>query len=127
MTATVEAACPDPLLVVDDDESFRSSLSDALRDEGYTVVTAGDGLEAMRYLEEGARPCVILLDLMMPKMNGWAVLAAIREDAGLSAVPIIALSAGGKRTLDGTIGAAARIAKPFNYYKLLEIVNGFCR
>ena len=127
MSATEAVACPDPLLVVDDDESFRSSLSQALREEGYTVVTAGDGLEAMRWLEQGSRPCVILLDLMMPRMNGWAVLAALREDAALSAVPIIALSAGGARTLDTANGAAVRVAKPFNWFKLLEIVDGLCR
>ena len=65
-------------MVVDDDPEIRSSLGELLEDEGYEVVAACDGLEALRMLRNGDKPSVILLDLMMPNMDGWETARELR-------------------------------------------------
>lgn len=81
------------VLLVEDDADLREALTETLRDEGYDVAAASHGLEALERLREGLLPDVILLDLMMPVMNGWEFRARQREDAGLAAIPVILLSA----------------------------------
>jgi DNA-binding response OmpR family regulator len=119
-------SCAAPLLVVEDDEAFRGALCTALEEEGFDVECAKDGIEAMDYLRGGKTPCVVLLDLMMPRMNGWKVLTELRNDAVLAAVPVIVMSAGGRATLASAPGAAAYFAKPFDWCALLDKVTQLC-
>ena len=127
MNATEQPpTCASPLLVVEDDDAFRGALCNALQEEGFDVACAKDGVEAMDYLRGGKKPCVVLLDLMMPRMNGWKVLTELRNDALLAAVPVIVISAGGRATLGSAPGAAAYFAKPFDWYALLERVTQLC-
>ena len=83
-------SAPLTLLVVDDQALFRRSLEDRLRGDGFRVVSAGNGLEALEMLEETATPCLVLLDLVMPVMNGVEFLQAlerrrdIRQGAGVT-------------------------------------------
>jgi len=79
-------------LIVDDDSDFRSVLGEVLGDEGYRIVEASNGNEALRVLD-ALRPDVILVDLLMPVMNGWSLFAAIEARNELQSTPIVFLSA----------------------------------
>ncbi|MDX1659925.1 MAG: response regulator [Nitriliruptorales bacterium] len=113
------------ILAVDDDPVIQRLLEVNLEMEGYDVELAGDGEEALRKAREG-HPDVILLDVMMPKKDGWTVCRELREDDGFRDVPIVFLSA---RAQDsdverGTeIGADAYITKPFDPIDLLDLVS----
>ena len=82
-------AGPNLVLVVDDDFDIREALSDVLASEGYSVLTAADGGEALERLRGGVRPAVMLLDLMMPRVSGVEVIDALRKDESLSKIPEI--------------------------------------
>src|SRR5262245_20847098 len=82
------------ILVIDDDDQLRDAVAEALRDNGYTVIEARDGREALVQLRGSvARPSLILLDLMMPNMNGWELAETLRGDPDLRTIPICVLSA----------------------------------
>ncbi len=83
-----------PILVVEDDQDIRETIATVLVEEGYPVVPVANGAEAIAYIRrEGAlQPRLILLDLMMPVMNGWEFSAELRNDAGGAAIPIVVLS-----------------------------------
>jgi len=83
------------VLLVEDEPAIALSLGDALREEGLAVATAQNGLEALQLLRNGLRPSVILLDLMMPVMDGASFREAQRRDPRLAAIPVVVLSAGG--------------------------------
>jgi len=84
------------ILLVDDDEAIRDSLSEFLREEGFSVATAENGRDAMQWLRDHRpTPCVVLLDLMMPVMDGGEFLRAKRVDAGLSPIPVVIITAAG--------------------------------
>jgi CheY-like chemotaxis protein len=88
------AGSPAPqVLIVEDDLDIRDALSQILEEEGYAVATAGNGLEALDLLRQGPPPRIILLDLMMPVMNGWQFRAEQRSDPALSAIPVVVISA----------------------------------
>ena len=77
------------ILVVDDEPNVRESLGDAFTDEGYAVVLAANGREALARARMLARPCVVILDLIMPVMSGDQVYAAMRADPALEDIPIV--------------------------------------
>lgn len=111
------------LLVVEDDHDVREALTEVLRDAGYAVSWAPDGREAMRALRGGLRPAAILLDLMMPGMDGFEFRAAQRSDPALAAIPVILLTA--DRAIDGdalALGAAGRVSKPARVDDVLAVV-----
>src|SRR5262245_23155992 len=83
------------VLVVDDDEEIRNALTEFLSDEGYGVVSASNGREALASLREGVHPSVILLDLMMPVMDGWDFRAEQLRDPGLRDIPVVVITATG--------------------------------
>jgi len=103
-------------------------LSDALRDEGYEVAGANHGREALDHLRrEKTPPCLILLDLTMPVMNGWQFREEQREDPDLSAIPVVVLSAG--RDLAGqmsTLQIRDYVQKPIRLPDLLEMIQRYC-
>ena len=117
------------VLLVEDDDANRDALGDLLRDEGYDVVSAANGLEAINYLRSGGGvPGLILLDLMMPVMNAWEFRALQREDPTLSAIPVILLSAGYRVSDDAKgFGAVSVMRKPPDLDQLLEQVALHCR
>jgi two-component system, chemotaxis family, chemotaxis protein CheY len=84
---------PFTILLVEDDIDVREALADALSDKGYLVECAVDGEQALQVLRAGARPGLILLDLMMPRMNGAEFRTAQRADPALAALPVVLLSA----------------------------------
>ena len=112
------------VLVVDDQEVIRETLQTALDDEGFTVETAANGREALDILERW-KPCVILLDLMMPVMDGWAFRAEQKRSG--SNVPVVLLSAAGELTAhQRALDAAAVIAKPFDIDRVIRTIEGVC-
>lgn len=80
------------VLLVEDDEDIRTATADVLIEEGYTVRLAANGDEALRWLRSGLRPCVILLDLMMPVMDGLTFLKVSRAQ-GFGEIPVVVVSA----------------------------------
>src|SRR5436190_11973335 len=112
-----------PILVVDDDSDLRESLALLLALKGYDVITACDGHDALRALHGGPRPCLILLDLMMPDMDGFQFRRAQLEDPGLAKIPVVLCS--GHPTaahVAEQLGALACFEKPFDIQSLLGIV-----
>jgi DNA-binding response OmpR family regulator len=81
------------VLVVDDDEAERAALADIMRADGYAVVLAEDGEQALAALDRDAPPALVLLDLMMPRVNGWQVLQAMERTTRLADIPVIVLTA----------------------------------
>jgi CheY-like chemotaxis protein len=111
------------VLVVDDDPSIQGFLAEALVDEGYRVRTAANGREALAILGEW-RPDLILLDLMMPEMDGWAFRGEQRAMPAVSDVPVIVLSATRElaaRTRD--LEPVQVVPKPFDLEALLGTID----
>jgi CheY-like chemotaxis protein len=107
------------VLVVDDELDIREAVTEVLSYEGHEVVTASDGAEALRKAR-AAQPDVVLLDLMMPGMNGWDFRAAQLRDPSIASIPVVVLSALGRVS---TIDALAFLPKPFGLNDLLELVR----
>ena len=115
------------VLVVEDDVDIREALVGLLEDEGYAVAGAANGHDALLHLRANPKPALILLDLMMPVMNGWQFRAEQRRDAAVADVPVIIISADGNldekaRALD----AAGFLRKPIELEHLLTTVAKFC-
>jgi CheY-like chemotaxis protein len=107
------------VLVVDDESDIREAVSEVLADEGYEVLSAGNGAEALAQAREH-HPNIVLLDLMMPGMNGWEFRAAQKGDPSLSDIPVIVLSALGR--VSG-LDADGYLQKPFELDDLLRTVR----
>lgn len=115
------------ILLIEDDADLRDALSQILRDEGYEVVGAAHGREALDKLRGGQRPCVILLDLTMPVMNGWQFLAEQREDPVLSRIPVIVISAGQDLPAQmPVLGLEEYVRKPIRLETLLDSLARHC-
>jgi CheY-like chemotaxis protein len=122
--ATLRVAGPDGrgrVLVVDDDFDLRQTLEQILGDEGYFVETAANGREALAHLRQSGAPRVLVLDLMMPVMDGWQLLDELKRDPALSAIPVVVISAG-KTGLRGRT-AQEVLSKPLDYYKLVATID----
>ena len=108
------------ILVVDDNEDLRDMLGDFLEKEGFEVMTASDGLEALAALERGLDPGFILLDIMMPGMSGFEVLARIRSERLRPDIPIALMS--GSHLVDAAPGTYF-LQKPFDLERLLQLIR----
>jgi CheY-like chemotaxis protein len=106
------------ILIIDDDAGSRKALAEVLSDEGYTVATVSDGAEGLGYLRDGHRPRVILLDLMMPGVDGWDFRAEQKRDPELAQIPVIAISAAGK-----LLDAEYSLRKPIAIESLLKLLR----
>ncbi|MGH2486335.1 MAG: response regulator [Ktedonobacterales bacterium] len=113
-----------PVLVVDDDAVILESIQLALMDEGYPVVIASNGQEALERAREHA-PCLILLDMKMPVMDGWAFAAAYREQAAPHAPIVVMTAAHDSRARAAEIGADSFLSKPFDLDRLFDMVGRF--
>lgn len=111
------------MLVVDDDEDVRDALAVVIEDEGYAVATASDGVAALEWLEKHGPPCVILLDLMMPRMDGLTFLQKLQDDPRFSRTPVAVVSAG---TILRPPPNCPFVAKPVRLERLLEVVEAHC-
>lgn len=117
---------PGWLLVVDDDHDIRLSLQDVLEVEGYRVITASSGREALEFLRQGLRPELILLDLMMPDVSGWEFRVRQRMEPELASIPVVVVSGQGLSTHDvAELGVAGYLPKPVDLDTLLSTVARF--
>ncbi|WP_437591904.1 response regulator [Sorangium sp. So ce1000] len=115
------------ILVVDDDPDIRETLAELLQEEGYAVASAAHGGEALSVLRTDPRPGLILLDLMMPIMDGWQFRAEQKKDPELAAIPVVIISATGRDEFVSSLGAAQFLKKPINLEQLLAAVEQHCR
>lgn len=117
--------CSRSVLLVEDDARIRHSLQLALEAEGYNVTVAINGKDALDVLISPEKPCVVLLDMMMPVMNGREFLDIMKEDSELAEIPVIILSAIAEKVI--AKGAAAVIKKPFELTHVLNTIENFCQ
>jgi CheY-like chemotaxis protein len=119
---------PRHVLIVEDDADIRDALLSILRDEGYDVRGASNGQEALDQLRAGHLPSVILLDLMMPVMNGWQFRAEQRTDPRLATIPVVVISADTQaRQRAESLDAVAYIKKPIELEAVLALVERYVR
>jgi CheY-like chemotaxis protein len=110
-----------PILIVEDDENVSEALCEILQHEGHITVRAGNGLEALDLLRHRPTPRLILLDLMMPVMNGWEFLGELRQSASFKRIPVVVVSA-----VDGdTPTGVPAVKKPISVGALLRLVDEY--
>jgi CheY-like chemotaxis protein len=110
-----------PILIVDDEFGIVEVIRDFLRDEGYSTVIALNGRQAMELMAV-ERPAMVLLDYMMPVMNGGEVLEAMKGDPELSGIPVVLMSASPPRSWRAP-PVTALLVKPFGLEELLDAVR----
>ena len=123
---TLATAYPDSetVLIIDDDDDARDLLSRFLEREGYNVATAPGGEEGLRLAKE-IKPAVITLDVMMPSMDGWAVLSSLKKDPELAAIPVIMLTIVEEEQMGLALGASEYLTKPIDWKKLSGILEKY--
>ncbi len=111
--------------MVDDDADIRDSLREVLEDEGYEVACVGNGREALEHLMAASpRPCVILLDLMMPVMDGWQFRKEQKQHPEIAGIPLVIITATGKRPV--LVDAVELVMKPLDLSRLFEAIERYC-
>ena len=116
-----------PVLLVEDWQGLREVFAELLEHEGYAVTAVPDGAEALRHLESGARPALILLDLEMPVLDGWGLLAQLQDEPEYSAIPVVLLSGVETLPLEARrLGVDGYLRKPVEPDILLQVVRMFC-
>jgi CheY-like chemotaxis protein len=114
-----------PILIVEDDADLREMMAQILTLEGFRVETVANGREALDYLQQGDFPDLILLDLMMPVMDGWEFRRRQQAHPDFAAVPVVVLSAlDPSRVAD--LGGPAFLKKPLDFDLLLDLVRRYC-
>jgi CheY-like chemotaxis protein len=112
------------ILVVEDDDDIRESVCEILEAEGYRTLQASNGLDALNVLrQEQTPPCLILLDLMMPVMDGWQFCECLTRDRTLPPIPLLVMTAHGG---DTKMGAIRQLRKPLHPDQLLSAVEETC-
>jgi CheY-like chemotaxis protein len=114
-----------PILIVEDDADLREMMAQLLLLEGYQTAAAANGREALEYLRLNGIPKLILLDLMMPVMDGWEFRREQQRDPAIASVPVVVLSAldHGRAT---DVSANEFLKKPLDFDRLLDLVRGYC-
>lgn len=123
MIQTHSALPSSTVLVVDDDPGIRESVTEVLTAEGYRVLQAGDGVEALEHLAHLAERCVVLLDLAMPRMNGIEFLAELSRRGPIAPTPVLVMSANAHPGELDHPQVVALLRKPFELDELLRWVE----
>lgn len=113
------------VLLVEDDSATREQLSEILRQWGYIVETAADGEEALELVMRDPVPHVLLVDLLMPRMSGWELIAEINKSERLSRIPLVVVSGYGTDTRL-LPPADAHLAKPLDLGRLQRLLDRLC-
>jgi CheY-like chemotaxis protein len=120
-------ASGDYVLVIDDDADLRESIGAVLSAAGYAFATARDGVDALRRLRDGSQPCVVLLDLMMPRMSGFELRSVMKADPALSSIPVVVVTGAGPLADRRAAELEAEILKkPVQLRDLLDAVDRHC-
>jgi len=118
------------ILVIEDNNDIRDTVEDVLRTEGYNVYSVCNGREALLALKKIQGPTLILLDMMMPLMNGWEFLEAQKADAKFANLPVVVVSALGPEAAlikdSEVVNARAYIRKPIDLNTLMNVVQAYC-
>ncbi len=118
--------CCRTILVVEDDDDIRNAIVDLLENEGYntqSAINGKDALEKLRVIKE--RPCLVLLDMMMPIMNGREFLDEVMKDSLLAPIPVLIVSAvADKSNTEGSVGF---LKKPIDIDVVLKVVSQYCQ
>jgi CheY-like chemotaxis protein len=110
------------IFIVEDDPDVRMSIAEILTEEGYEVREFATGVETLRELRAGVRPCVVLVDLLMPEMSGQEFLTELHRDPTLEKIPVVMIT--GAKT---TFTDVEVLRKPFDLSDLIATVNRYCR
>ena len=111
------------VLIVDDDEDIRETVQLALQLDNHTTALAAHGGEALDWLRQHRRPCLILLDLMMPVVDGWQVIEQLRRDDRFAGVPVVVITAFNRDL--GSAAALPVLRKPIELGDLLSVTNSY--
>jgi CheY-like chemotaxis protein len=113
------------ILLVEDDHVLRESIAEGLEAAGFVVSRASDGTDALGHLRSGNLPALVLLDLMMPRMNGWQLCEVMRADPVLANIPVVALTATASMDPESLhlADVADWVAKPFELQDVLEVIR----
>ena len=115
------------VLIIEDETDIREDIADILAEEGFNVATAENGADGLKKLRSGLF-CVVLLDLMMPVLDGWAFRAEQVKDTKIANVPVVVVSGDGHVEQKVTsLKAAGYLKKPFAVDDLMEMVTRFCQ
>jgi adenylate cyclase len=114
----------DRVLVIDDDATARELIADHLKADGFSVATAAGGVEELKLAKE-LRPTAITLDVMMPDLDGWSVLTALRQDPELADIPVIMITIVDEHRRGIALGAAGYLTKPIDRERLHRLVSRF--
>ena len=107
------------ILIVDDDLDIREALQEILEDKGYLACVASNGAQALELLDRAPKPGLVLLDLMMPVMDGYQFLEVFRSKRQFDGIPVVVVTAG----IIVAPGVAGYIKKPFDTEQLLRVIN----
>ena len=129
---SVPAPAPEPagstgrtVLVIDDDPTVRDLMDRFLVKQGFSVITAANGIEGLRLARE-ARPAAITLDVMMPDLDGWTVLAALKGDPALAGIPVILVTIVDEKARGYSLGATDYMVKPIERERLAAVLRNLC-
>ena len=115
------------VLLVDDNDDVRDAFATLLSMHGYEVSGASDGVGALDQMHHGLHPCVVLLDLRMPEMDGWQVWARMHSEPQLAAIPVVMVSGDPEQSRRAeAMGLRNFLRKPVDAEKLLAAVARFC-
>src|SRR5436190_23598410 len=114
------------ILIIDDDRAVHQLLADVLRPEGYTLKFATNGPDGLRLAKE-LRPAVITLDVLMPDMDGWVVLALMKADPDLATIPVIMLTVRSDQDFGFAMGVADYLQKPIDRDRLIAVLKKYHR
>jgi CheY-like chemotaxis protein len=114
------------ILIVEDDADNAAAIRDVLEDEGHQVSRACDGVDALRLLGEGLLPQLMIVDFMMPNLDGSQLAKRLRADARWSAIPLVLLTANGRAAMEAA-GSNVDVCmhKPVNLMELLDVVQKY--
>jgi len=110
------------ILVVDDDQTARELIAEYLQDGGFSVITASNGVDALKRVRE-VRPVAITLDVKMPDLDGWTVLSALKGDPDLASIPVVMVTIADEQRRAFTLGAAGYLTKPVERTQLLKLLT----
>ncbi len=116
---------PAKVLIIEDDEGIREALRLTLEFEGYEVQVASNGRQGLQRLWGSAHPCLILLDLMMPVMDGWTFRRELAKNAALADIPVVVMTAASAARA-AAIPSAAVLHKPLEIEAVIEVVQEHC-
>jgi CheY-like chemotaxis protein len=119
-----DSQCCHSILVVEDDDDIRNAIVDLLETEGYSTQSAVNGKDALDKLSVIPKPCLVLLDMMMPIMNGREFLDTVMKDSHLAPIPVLIVSAVADKT--NTEGSVGFLKKPIDIEVVLNVVSQYC-